>query len=762
MPRRELLTPAQRTQLLALPADPRPIAALYTFTPADLALIAGHRGAPNRLGFALQLCFLRYPGRAWTPEESVPPPLLCFIADQVGVVPDQLHAYAQRDETRREHLAELLATYGWRTFGQEESQSLSAWLLTLARTIDQGLALVRALLAELRQRRTLAPSLIVLERLALAVRSRARRAASRALTADLTPPQRSQLDQLLQPRPESRQTYLGWSRQPAGAPSAANILKAIERLSFLRQLGIPAAWARRIHQNRLTQMAREGANTDAAHLRTFGAERRYATLVAVVLDTMATLTDETLTMHERFLGSRFNKAERRHQETFHRHGKAINDKVRLYARIGQALLTARDEATDPYRAIEAILPWDTFRASVEEAAKLAQPADFDFLALLTDSYSLVRRYAPAFLDVFEFRAAPAGEDLLAAVNLLRQLNASNIRTVPTTAPAGFVRRRWQPLVFSADGQIDRRFYELCVLAELRNALRSGDLWVTGSRQFRDFEEYLLPADTFAALRHGGLPLAVTTDWETYLEQRREPLHTALLTVNRLAERGELPDASITDGVLKITPLTNLVPPEAETLMQQAYALLPRVKITDLLIEVDAWTDFTRHFTHLRHGSAVKERTLLLTALLADAINLGLTRMTEACPGTSLSHLSGIVDWHIRDETYSKAQAELVNHHHGLPFAAHWGDGTTSSSDGQYFRAGGRGEAAGQVNARYGQEPGVTFYTHLSDQYAPFHTQVISTTVRDATYVLDGLLYHESDLRLEEHYTDTAGFAGPNE
>ncbi len=49
------------------------------------------------------------------------------------------------------------------------------------------------------------------------------------------------------------------------------------------------------------------------------------------------------------------------------------------------------------------------------------------------------------------------------------------------------------------------------------------------------------------------------------------------------------------------------------------------------------------------------------------------------------------------------------------------------------------------------------HTHISDQYAPFHTKVINATVRDATHVLDGLLYHESDLRIEEHYTDTAGF-----
>jgi TnpA family transposase len=148
-------------------------------------------------------------------------------------------------------------------------------------------------------------------------------------------------------------------------------------------------------------------------------------------------------------------------------------------------------------------------------------------------------------------------------------------------------------------------------------------------------------------------------------------------------------------------------------------MLPHVKITDLLMEVDRWTCFTRHFTHLKTNE--------------------------------------LVAWHIRDETYSKALAEMVNHQHRIPFAAHWGEGTTSSSDGQRYRAGGRGEAGGQVNAKYGSDPGVTFYTHVSDQYAPFHTKVINATVRDATHVLDGLLYHESELRIEEHYTDTAGF-----
>ncbi len=85
-----------------------------------------------------------------------------------------------------------------------------------------------------------------------------------------------------------------------------------------------------------------------------------------------------------------------------------------------------------------------------------------------------------------------------------------------------------------------------------------------------------------------------------------------------------------------------------------------------------------------------------------------------------------------------------------------GDGTTSSSDGQNFRTGSSGRYAGQVNPKYGQEHGRQFYTHISDQYSPFYTCIISR-VRDSTHVLDGLLYHESDTEIREHYTDTAGF-----
>ena len=87
---------------------------------------------------------------------------------------------------------------------------------------------------------------------------------------------------------------------------------------------------------------------------------------------------------------------------------------------------------------------------------------------------------------------------------------------------------------------------------------------------------------------------------------------------------------------------------------------------------------------------------------------GLTKMAESCPGTTYAKLAWLQAWHIRDETYGAALAELVNAQFRHPFAEHWGDGTTSSSDGQNFRTGSKAESTGHINPKYGSSPGRTF------------------------------------------------------
>ncbi len=84
--------------------------------------------------------------------------------------------------------------------------------------------------------------------------------------------------------------------------------------------------------------------------------------------------------------------------------------------------------------------------------------------------------------------------------------------------------------------------------ELNNALRSGDIWVPGSRRYADFEDYLLPRERWEDIRNnGGTPVAINPDLDEYLVQRSEELHRELKTVNRMISRGKLQNARIEDG-----------------------------------------------------------------------------------------------------------------------------------------------------------------------------------------------------------------------
>ena len=757
MARRSILSATERDSLLALPESQDDLILHYSFTESDLSLIRQRRGDANRIGFAVQLCLLRYPGYALASDMPVPDPVIQWVARQVRSDAATWQQYGTRDETRREHFQELRAYLTLSTFGLRDFRTLVHSLADLAMQTDKGMVLASQSLETLRQQRIILPTITVIERACAEATTRANRRIYRMLLEPLQPHHKRGLDNLLNVTPDKNITWLMWLRQSPLKPNSRHMREHIERLKIFKSLALPDGIGHQIHQNRLLKMAREGAQMQPYDLAKFEDERRYATLVALAIEGMATVIDELIDLHDRIMVKVFSAARNQHQEQFQKQGKAINDKVLLYSKVGRALVAAKESGADPYAAIEAVIPWAAFAQSVTDAGQLAQPGTFDHLHLVVDHYSMLRRYTPELLDVLRLKAAPAAQAVLDAIDIVREMNATGSRKVPDDAPIAFIKARWKPLVIAGEG-IDRRFYEICVLSELKNALRSGDIWVQGSRQFRDFEEYLLPPAKFRELKLARvLPIAINPDLDQYLLERVLLLNEQLATVNRLALANELPDAIITDTGLKITPQDTVVPESAQVLVDQASSLLPRIKITELLMDVDDWTGFTRHFVHLKNGEQVKDRTLLLSAILADAINLGLTKMAESSPGASYSKLSWLQAWHVRDETYSAALADLVNAQLGHAFAGNWGDGSTSSSDGQRFRAGGRAESTGHVNPKYGAEPGRMIYTHIADNYAPFSTKMVNVGVRDSTYVLDGLLYHESDLRIEEHYTDTAGF-----
>ena len=649
MTRRQRLNETQIAALFDPPGEQREMVRHWTMSEDDLAAVGRCRGDHNQLGYALMLCYLRYPGRVLRAGERPPARLLDFVASQVGVPPDMIDAYLAHERGRQRHAAECKDHLGLRPFGKLVATELTELLLPEAIENDRLLHLAELVMQACRQRRVVVPPPDALEKLCAGLRQQARHEVHRRLAHGLSVEQRRKLDALTHRREDTGQGWLTWLRQIPQAAKPAAMLGVIARLDHLRAIGIEPSRGHVVHQARLGHLTREASRTTVQHVAGFERCRRHATLVAVGLDLSASLTDQSMDLFDRLIGAMFRNTENRQARSFRADARAINDKVRLYARIGKVLIAAHDNKRDAFGAITTVIPWERFRTTVAEAEALARPEDFDVLQNIGQHFNGVRRWSPAFLDAFAFESVPACASLMRAITVLRDANHAG-RALPKTAPTGFVRQRWAPYVLPG-GSIDRRHYELCVLSELRDRLRAGDVWVTGSRHYHSFEERLISKETLAEMEQSGtLLIAADTDFERFIEGRRVLLEERLRMIDTRAKGGLLPDVTLDRGVLKIAPLEKSTPPEAEALVARLYGMLPRVRVTDLLAEVASWTQFPDCFTHLRSGETPADPRILMAALLADGLNLGLTRMAEACSVGSLGQIAWTSEWHIREET----------------------------------------------------------------------------------------------------------------
>ena len=746
MPRRLAVTGRRMEALLRLPSDRTELLKHYTLSDEDLGHVGKRRRPHNKFGFALQLCALRYPGRLLAPSELIPAEITAFIGAQLGLNADALIAYAVREETRHEHLAELRKLYGFRPFAGGVARDLREWTQQEAEMATSGEDLVVRFVERCRQSLVILPAETTIERLCADALVNAERQIETRIADRLVPKIRSQLLALLNDTVDDRMTRFVWLRQfePGANSAAANQL--LDRLEYLQRVDLPAGLLDGVPPHRVTRLRRQGERYYADGMRDLLDTRRLAILAVCAWAWRAVLTDAIIETHDRIVGKLWRSAQRICDAKITAEKGAVHDTLKSFAEVGGALLDARDDGQPLDAVIEKNPGWDKLRSLVAAAAGLTGTLSNDPLGHVVDGWHRFRRYAPRMLNALNIHAAPASAPLLAAVEILR--GSSGAQSLDFLRPGSKWRRH---LRARPDG--DSRLWEVAVLFHVRDAFRSGDFWLEHSHRHGDLKHALLPAP--AVMER--VRLAVPEDPEAWLADRRDRLGARLRELGKAARAGTIPSGTIENGELHIEKLEAAVPEGVEQLVLDLYGRLPRTRITDVLLEVDNATGFSEAFIHLRTGAPCADRIGLLNVILAEGINLGLRKMAEATSTHGFWELIRIARWHVEGSAYDRALAMVVEAQAALPMAAIWGAGKSSSSDGQFFPAGEQGEAMNLINAKYGSIPGLKAYSHVSDQYAPFATQIIPATVSEAPYILDGLLMNDTGRQVREHFADTGGF-----
>jgi TnpA family transposase len=755
------LTTAERERFTRFPAQipDEDLHVFFLLSDADQTAINKQREAHTRLGFAMQLCALRYLGFAPDDLSTAPWDAVVYVAQQLAVAPDALATYGRRIPTRTLHLQQVQAHLGFRAATPLDLYALRMWLVERALEHEKPTLLLQLACDKLRREQIVRPGITRLERFVATARQQAHEETWHRLTPLVTEERCAVLDGLLVPDPQTGRSPLQWFRREATSHAATQLVETLQKITVLREMGVDTWDLTGLNPNRVKWLAQLGWKAPTQHLHRMEPRRRYPILVAFLHQALQHHTDVAVELYDQCLWEYHSAARRELKELRQTMARSTNEKLRMFRALGQVLLDATIDDTAVRAVSFARVPEVALRTAIEETAGLIRPRQDEAIDFFGTRYSTIRQFAPALLQTLTFHAHGPDDTVLQAIEVIRTLDrAPTRRPIPREAPMSFVTEAWRPYIREPDGAISRRYYELCTLWNLRSAMRAGNIWVGHSRRYTNPDTYLIPPVEWPrwrpeVVRQTGTP----SQGIERLEAREAELDGAMAQVERLLARKDS-HVRIEEDRLVLTPLeADPRPASAEALAERITERLPRVSLPELLIEVDTWTQFSRHFLHAADATELRPAFLphFYASLLAHACNFGVEQMAHVTD-LAYDHLAWCTTWYLREDTLKAAIIALVNYHHHLPLSQYWGSGILSSSDGQRFPVSGKTRHARRMPPPLGYGMGITFYSWSSDQLSQYGTKYVPVTIRDSTYVLDELCNNETELPIREHTTDTAG------
>jgi TnpA family transposase len=747
---------------LALPEEPteEELARDWTLSEPDRVEVLRCRGDDNRRRFALQLCMLRRHGRFVDRYTDVPVRIVNHLNRQLGLTPTVLLPEPERDATESSHQQRIREYLGYRTFDEEARSLLEEHLRSHVAGGAWPEDLFDSAMDALRFWKIVPPAVATIDRMTASIAAVGREEMFGLIASRVDATARQALERVLDvPRGQHRSMLARFREYPPEA-TPASLADYLQRYGEVASLGVSEFNLGGIPLAAIERLAELTRRYDSQALRRFGQDTRTAMLVCVAVEAQKTLLDHLIAMHEQYITGLIRRSRHAFDERHREFRKRARRGIETVLSAMEILLERRAE--DPLLALYRQINETTLRTALDDCREFERLEDHGLQDELRARYTGLRRYLPTFLEL-PFRAEKGAEPLLAAIDLARQLNRDRIRNLPPDAPDDFVPPGWRVSLYrdrNTTGRADRRLWELALAVALRDTLRSGGLYLPDSRHHVSFSNLIYDEQRWAKDR-------TTAYAQLSLFEEQDAVISALMSqfdevaVAAARDMEKNPFASVVKGRLKLHGRDALTISDAvRTLRALIQSSLPRVRIEDLLREIDAVTHFTRAFRPLGGYEPRAERLYpaLLAALIAHGTNLGIAAMGQSAQGITVDMLQHVSRWFLREDTIKVANATLVNFHHQLPISGVWGEGIASSSDGQRFGVQQSSLLASYYPRYFGYyDRAVTVYTHTSDQYSVFGTRVISCSPREALYVLDGLLENNTILRLREHYTDTHGF-----
>ena len=730
----------------------------------------GSKCGATRLGFALLLKFFQLEGRFPSGPHEIPVEVVRFVASEVGVDRSAWDEYPWQGRSVEYHRASIRALLGFREATVADAEALETWLVEEHLNQEHRMDRLREIvLVRCRKLHIEPPTQERILRLLHSAIQTHETLFCESISGKLDSETLDRLDSLLiaDPCDEDEGGWTVWQiiKKEPGRAGLESVQEAAHRLELLRKVGLPSKLFQGVPPKLIERYSKRAAVEESFELRRHAGPLRTTLMAAFLHRRTEDLTDHLVDLLV---------------ETVHKIGKGAVKKIdsslvrtlqkKAPGKISKLYQIAKASIDEPKGVVEDVIfpvapePW--LRTLIQEIETSSDYKGKIRRALHRSYRSHYRPMLPEILNNLEFRCTNTRyQSIMEALNILKEnLNYRGPSYPKGVQPPmkGVVPSAWMSLVVDGEGErkkINRTAYEICVLKGLREQLRCREIWVIGSRRYRNPEEDL-PQDfedrKAAYYEDLGIPL----DAKAFVAALREELTRHM----KALDKGMLTNSKVKivrkkgEHRISLSPLEPKPDPEnLAILKQEVNRRWWGTSLLDMLKETDLRVDFTQCLRsgteRFRMDKTILQRRLLL-CLFGLGTNTGIKSM-ESRPADEYKELLYIRRRFISPEGLRQAIAKVVNATLAARlYRIRGGTTTACASDSKQFGAWDQNLLT-EYHLRYGGR-GVMVYWHVEKNATCIYSQLKRVSSSEAAYMIEGVLRHCTDMEVNRQYVDSHG------
>ncbi len=399
---------------------------------------------------------------------------------------------------------------------------------------------------------------------------------------------------------------------------------------------------------------------------------------------------------------------------------------------------------------------NTLNMLQQESSHLTHDTDY-YNILEANSLKLQNKVSEIVKHVV-FDEASSQKDITLAIAFYK-LHDGNITQ---HAPLAFLDEEERAVIFDSQGKLRISLYKALLFVHISTLIKSGGLNLTHSYKYKAFDAYLLSQETWEKQKETLLSSDVsdnlkTTDMLTHL------LGTNYEQTNMHIKNGDNQYIRIKDGRFYLkTPKIEKVDEDEDTTIADVFPKARSVPLLSVLTTVNSATNFVDSFTHFqqKHIGIKPQAKAFYAGIIGLGCNIGTSQIAQTARHINENELENTVNWYFSVENLMAVNDAILAFIDRLAVPKLFKKDQTkthTSSDGQKFAIGVDSLNANHSYKYFGSGKGVSVYSFIDDTHSLFYSTVISSSEREAAYVIDGLL-HNDVVKSDIHSTDTHGYS----